>query len=236
MLPRQLLHDTPSSKACIDAIGTIPKRARKHRLRALANYAFRVRTNLIHPASYLMLNDSKRAWGKVSRALHWFLGVLIIGMIAYGWWMNHIPARPDRFFYRSIHADIGYLLLLLLVLRILWRLSNPTPALPAGTSVWERLLARTNQAALYVTTFAVAMLGWAHSGATARPYTSWFGLFDVPQFTTTDRAAAHMYEDYHIYGAYILLALIVLHILSALYHRFIRRDSVFERMIDGRPI
>jgi cytochrome b561 len=183
-----------------------------------------------------MLKDSKRSWGGVSRAFHWCLGVLIIGMIAYGWWMNHFPARPDRFFYRSIHADIGYLLLTLLVLRIVWRLLNPTPALPAGTPVWERWLARINQGALYLATFVVAMLGWAHSGATARPYASWFGLFDVPQFTSTDRAAAHMYEDYHIYGAYILLALIVLHVIAALYHRFIKRDGVLERMIDGKPI
>ena len=183
-----------------------------------------------------MLKDSKRAWGIVSRAFHWCLGVVIIGMIAYGWWMNHFPARPDRFFYRSIHADIGYLLLLLLVLRILWRLFNPTPSLPAGTPVWERLLARINQGALYLVTFTVAMLGWAHSGAVIKPYSSWFGLFDVPQFTATDRAAAHMYEDYHIYGAYILLALIVLHVLAALYHRFIKRDGVLERMIDGKPV
>ena len=52
-------------------------------------------------------------------------------MIAYGWWMNHFPARADRFFYRSIHADIGYVVLLLMVLRLIWRGLNPTPALPA---------------------------------------------------------------------------------------------------------
>ncbi len=183
-----------------------------------------------------MLKDSKQAWGIVSRAFHWCLGILIIGMIAYGWWMNHIPARSDRYFYRSIHADIGYLLLLLFALRLVWRLINPSPALPAGTPVWERRLARINQGALYLMTFIVAMLGWAHSGATSRPYSSWFGLFAVPQFTSTDRAAARFYEDYHIYGAYLLLALIVLHVVAALYHHFIKRDRVLRGMIDGKPI
>jgi len=37
--------------------------------------------------------------GKLSRWFHWIL-VGDIGMIAYGWWMNHFPARADRFFYR----------------------------------------------------------------------------------------------------------------------------------------
>jgi len=172
----------------------------------------------------------------VARALHWILAVLIIGMIGYGWWMNHIPERPDRYFYRSIHADIGYVVLLLLILRLAWRLINPTPALPAGTPFWERWMARILQGSLYLVTFVVAMLGWAHSGATARPYASWFGLFKVPQFTSTDKAAAHAYEDNHILGAYILLALIVLHLLAALYRHFYRRDRVLQRMLTGESV
>ncbi len=183
-----------------------------------------------------MLKDSKRAWGVVSRAFHWGLGVLIIGMIAYGWWMNQIPERPDRYFYRSIHADIGYVVLLLIVLRLIWRLANPTPSLPPGTPRWEHWLARANQGALYLMTFVVAMLGWAHSGATARPYSSWFGLFSVPQFTSTDRALARLTEDYHIYGAYVLLALIVFHVVAALHHHLIKRDRVLKCMLDGEPI
>lgn len=183
-----------------------------------------------------MLKDSKQAWSTVSRAFHWCLGILIIGMIAYGWWMNHIPARPDRFFYRSIHADIGYIVLLLTALRLIWKLLNPSPVLPAGTPLWQSTLARANQWSLYAMTFLVAGLGWAHSGAHKPDYSDFFGLFRVPQFTVENRQNARDYEDWHIYMAYALLALIVLHILGALYHRFIKRDGVLERMIDGKPI
>ena len=69
-----------------------------------------------------MIRNTASRWGSVSLALHWVLAVAIIGMIAFGWWMNHIPARIDRLFYRSIHADIGYVVLLLLLLRLIWRL------------------------------------------------------------------------------------------------------------------
>ncbi len=61
-----------------------------------------------------MIRNTTTAWGLVSRAFHWILGLAIIGMIAYGYWLNHWAARPDRFFHRSIHADIGYLILLLM--------------------------------------------------------------------------------------------------------------------------
>lgn len=182
-----------------------------------------------------MIRNTHSSWGGVARAFHWILGITIIGMIAFGWWMNHFPARPDRFFYRSIHADIGYLLLLLMVLRVLWRAVNPTPALPAGTARWQRIAARVSHAALYIATFLVILLGWAHSGARSPSYSDFFGLFQVPQITSPDKAAAQVYEDRHILFAYVLLALIGVHLVAAAWHHFIRRDRVAARMVDGAP-
>jgi cytochrome b561 len=62
------------------------------------------------------------------------------------------------------------------------------------------------------------MLGWAHSGARTPDYSSFFGLFHVPQFTSPDKAVAQTYEDLHILFAYVLLALIVLHLAAAAFH------------------
>jgi cytochrome b561 len=181
-----------------------------------------------------MIRNTTSSWGSLARAFHWIIGVGIIGMLAFGWWMNHIPARPDRFFYRSIHADIGYVLLVLIALRLIWRAINPTPALPKDTPPWQRVAAAISHGALYLVTFVVIMLGWAHSGARVQgDYGSFFGLFHVPQFTSPDKAAAGFYEDVHIYAAYTLLALIVIHLAAALWHHFIKRDRVTMRMVDG---
>lgn len=155
-------------------------------------------------------------------------------MLAFGWWMNHIPARPDRFFYRSIHADIGYVLLVLVLMRIVWRLLNPPPALPADTPRWLAVTARVNQWGLDLATLLVIMLGWAHSGAHTPDYSNWFGLFHVPQFTTPDKEAARAWEDRHIFFAYVLLALSVLHIAAAVWHHRIKRDNVALRMVRGQ--
>jgi cytochrome b561 len=180
-----------------------------------------------------MIRNTDRGWGSVSRLLHWSLGLAIIGMLAYGWWMNHIPARPDRFFHRSIHADIGYVVLLLMVARLIWRGLNPVPALPPGTPLWERALAAVNHWALYLTTIVVALLGWAHSGAHKPNYADWFGLFKVPQFTTENRDAARFFEHWHIWLAYVLIGLVALHILAAIYHHVIKRDGIVARMVTG---
>lgn len=182
-----------------------------------------------------MIRNTTKSWGSVARAFHWIVGLAIIGMLAFGWWMNHIPARPDRFFYRSIHADIGYLLLVLVALRLIWRAINPTPALPDDTPAWQRVAAAVSHGALYLATLVVISLGWALSGARVQgDYGSWFGLFHVPQFTSPDKAAERFYEGWHIWCAYGLLALIVVHLAAAAWHHFIKRDRVTARMLDGQ--
>ena len=178
-----------------------------------------------------MIRNSSTSWGSLARAFHWVLGAAIIGMLAYGWWMNHMAARPDRFLHRSIHADIGYLVLLLTVLRLIWRGVNPTPALPPDTPSWQRIAARVSHGALYAVTILVAVLGWAHSGAHTPDYSSFFGLFHIPQFTSPDKTTAQAYENRHIYFAYGLLALVVLHLAAVAFHHFVRRDRIAARMV-----
>jgi cytochrome b561 len=178
-----------------------------------------------------MITNTKTGWGSISRWLHWTLGIVIIAMIAYGWWMNHFPARADRFFYRSIHANIGYALLALMAIRLIWRAINPVPAMPMDMPRWQRVLASINHWTLYAVTFLVIMLGWAHSGARAQSYSDWFGLFRVPQITSPDREAARAYEDRHIFFAYVLLALIAVHLAAAVWHHFVKKDRVAARMV-----
>ena len=121
----------------------------------------------------------------------------------------------------------------LTVLRLVWRAINPMPTLPAETSRWQKIAAHLSHGALYLVVILVAMLGWAHSGARTPNYSDFFGLFNVPQFTSPDKAAAGAYEDRHIFFAYVLLALIAIHVAAAIWHHLVKRDRVTSRMMDG---
>ena len=124
-----------------------------------------------------------------------------------------------------------------MVLRIIWRAVNPTPALPADTPRWQRIAAydqprRTLSRHLHRDH---AGLGAFRCARPQGDYGSFFGLFHVPQFTSPDKATADVvYEDRHIFFAYMLLALIVLHTAAAVWHHFIKRDRVAARMVDGQ--
>ena len=155
-------------------------------------------------------------------------------MLGYGWWMNHqLTERADRLFHRGIHADIGYVVLLLMLARLIWRAMYPVPAPPAASPRWERIAAHISHWSLYGITILVALLGWAHSGAHTPDYASWFGLFRVPQFTSPNKANADFFEDWHIWMAYVLIGLVMLHILAAVYHVMVRDDDVVARMTVG---
>ena len=128
--------------------------------------------------------------------------------------MNHIPARPDRFFYRSIHADIGYVILLLMVLRLIWRVVNPTPAMPAETSRWQtdRGACQPRRALCSSSSSSRCWAGRIPVRTHAGLF-DFFGLFHVPQIHLSRQgAAAGVYEDRHILFAYVLLALIAVHV------------------------
>lgn len=181
-----------------------------------------------------MIPNTTTSWGSVSRILHWTLGFAVVAMLAYGWWMNHmVPDRAARLFHRSIHADIGYVVLLLMIGRLIWRSRYPVPAPPPDAPTWERIAARVSHISLYAITILVGFFGWAHSGAHTPDYADWFGLFRVPQFTSPNKASADFYENLHIYLAYVLMALVTIHILAAIYHVVAKDDDVMARMTRG---
>jgi cytochrome b561 len=77
-----------------------------------------------------------------------------------------------------------------------------------------------------------AILGMIAHGWWMNPvYADRFGLLRAPHFTSPDKAAAHQYQDWHITAAYVLLALVAIHVAAALYHHFTRHDGVTARMI-----
>src|SRR6478752_7097484 len=93
-------------------------------------------------------------WSAPAKFFHWLIALLILvqitlGLAAVSWPLS--PTKLNLFFW---HKSIGMTVLLLVALRLLWRLTNTAPALPAGMPGWERLAAHASHFLLYV-----AMIG-----------------------------------------------------------------------------
>lgn len=179
-----------------------------------------------------MIRNTTNEWGWPARVFHWLGALAILTLLAYGWWMTHIVARPDRLSNYAWHAAIGYDLIVLMVLRLLWRIFAGVPELPHDSKRWERLAAHAGHALLYVLTLATALIGWAMAGTMRTPLRE--DLFGVPFPLLYGNKDAHRFlEHSHRYLAYATAALIVIHIAGALRHHFFKRNDVLRRMISS---
>jgi cytochrome b561 len=97
---------------------------------------------------------------------------------------------------------------------------------------WEQTLARAAHWLLYALLLVLPILGWA--AASARNWTvRVFDLLTLPQLVPTDAKIGFTAGDIHVALSYVLLGLIGLHVAAALYHYFVRRDRVLQRMLPG---
>lgn len=170
-------------------------------------------------------------------ALHWLLALGLIGLLAFGWYMVGLPFSPTKLKYYNWHKWAGVTLLLLSVLRLVWRLTHRPPALPSAMAAamprWQHLAHHGVHHLLYVLFFAVPLIGWAYSSAAGFPIV-WFGLWQLPDFVPVNAALAEAIKPWHMISAYTLAALVVLHIAAALKHQLVDRDGLLRRMWPGK--
>jgi cytochrome b561 len=182
-----------------------------------------------------MLANNDVTWGWPAKLLHWVGAILILLLLGHGWWMTHFAPRPDRLAHYAGHAGLGYDFLVLLVLRLLWRWTHAVPGLPIDMPRWERLAAHASHIGLYVLMFATTVVGWALAGTMRGGALNKdaFGATVPMIFTSQDRATHGMLEETHKVLAYVLLALLAVHLVAALRHHFVKRNAVLRRMWVG---
>ena len=177
----------------------------------------------------------------VAQALHWLLALGLIGQLALGLVMVHagLP-RMAMFKYYQLHKSIGITILLVALLRLLWRLTHRPPELPAEMPRFEKAGAHGAHVVLYLLMIGLPLVGWIM--VSVSPFnlpTVLFGVVPWPHVPGLSAVTDKKYWEgvakfVHAYGAYLLIALIALHALAALRHHFILRDDILLRMLPGR--
>jgi len=166
----------------------------------------------------------------VAQLLHWLIAALIITQFALAWSADDLPLGMHKLALLARHKSVGMTVLMLAVLRLIWRMANPPPPLPAGMTAIERSLARATHAAFYGLLFAMPLTGWMMSSA--KNYSvSWFGLFTWPNLIAPDESAFNLLKSTHDYLSYLLFGVALLHVLAALKHHFWNKDDVLKRML-----
>lgn len=141
---------------------------------------------------------------------------------------------PQRFKIYQWHKSFGIVVLVLSVLRLIWRLTHKPPALPTGMKSWEVFFAKITHIGFYVLMIGVPLLGWAMVSASKLPIENelfyLIPLPDLPGVSASEATEARL-KTLHDIGAKLILFLFLLHIAGALKHHFVEKDGTLARMI-----
>lgn len=176
-----------------------------------------------------MLKNTLEQYGWLAKLFHWVMALAVIGIVTAGLIMTDMDKdNPLRGEIYNIHKSVGVLILALVVLRFLWRLMNPVPALPADMPAWQRIIAHLNIYLLYALMISMALSGFLMS------YFSYgvpfFGLFSFKSDVGAP-ALAGFTHTIHVLLPYVLYLSFASHIAGALYHHFVRKDEILRRMV-----
>ncbi|MDP3078346.1 cytochrome b [Bradyrhizobium sp.] len=186
----------------------------------------------------MQIFNSPTRYGAVAQSLHWFAVALVILAWVLGVSDDLLPKGPARATGLQIHIAAGLLVIVLTIVRLLYRTADPSPPVEktefgdGSFAGWMGLGAKLAHVGLYVLLVAVPLVGIAVQFARgdALPV---FGLFDIASPWPADRAFARSLKGIHELLAHGLLALAGLHAAAALLHHWVFGDRTLTRMLPG---
>lgn len=181
-----------------------------------------------------MLKNTRNSYGSISKWLHWMIFILVFIMLTCGFFMEDLPESIQSAVYRA-HKLTGLCILGLMIFRLFWRWINPTPALPETMPMWQKIAARGVLVLLYIALFAMPISGWVLSTAAGHPPVL-YGTDIALSFPGVglDDGLAFILGKVHEFWAFVILALLALHIAASLKHHYIDQDDILKRMMPAK--
>ncbi|MTH76843.1 cytochrome b [Paracoccus aestuariivivens] len=174
--------------------------------------------------------DRQAGYRTPARMFHWGIAIAVLLMIPAGLTMTRegLPrGLQDALF--LFHKNLGVLLVPFILARLIYRTIHPPPPLPETMPQWQIRVARISHALLYALLIVMPLSGFTRVRAGGFPVELLDRLGFGPWIAKSETLAAAA-QALHFLAAYLLIALLALHVAAALHHALIRRDEVWTRM------
>ena len=193
----------------------------------------------------MRIRNTADNYGSIAKWLHWITACLFLASyisVYYRQWFTEAKT-PENWIALQLHLSVGVTIAVLVLLRILWKMSNRNPDPEPGTRL-EHIAARLGHLALYAVMIIMPITGYLGTGVN----TEYFFLFDITSFkdseyfvmnysdTMTFKEFEKPFDFVHkdIMGAWVVWMLVMGHSAAALYHQFIKKDRTLKKMTTGK--
>ena len=165
---------------------------------------------------------------KSQKIIHWLMAIAIMIDLNVAQKFGGEMQLWDRLESRADHATMGLIITFLLILRIILRYKYGAPSLPDSMSKWQVLAAQSGHYGLYILMGALVLTGIISASYASDPIFI-FNSYDLA-FANHNDDVFKIVRRMHEFCTNAIIALIVIHILAAIYHHFVLKDSTTSNM------
>ena len=176
----------------------------------------------------MKITNSYEEYGLLAKLFHWVTFIILIVQVPFGFYLVGLEFSDRRIDLENIHILIGITIFYFVLLRLIWKLFNPSPKSEHNFFKGQNLIAKTNHFLLYVGIFAITI-----SGVLKKLYMGEKLNFFIFQyaFKESNFQLADSFYIVHIYANYLLITLVSLHILATVTHHVFFKDKILKKML-----
>ena len=175
----------------------------------------------------MRLTNNLKEYGLISKVFHWLSAAVLLIQIPLGFYLVDLDFGEKRLTIESIHVILGLSIFYLTLLRLIYKLFNPTPSLGNNIFPGQRLIAKLNHILLYLSILVITT-----SGALKKLFNGEMldlFLFDIE--IKDNFELAEIFYDIHILSNYTLIALISLHIFAVIVHKLLFKENLLKKIL-----
>ena len=175
----------------------------------------------------MRLTNNITEYGLISKIFHWFSAAVLMVQIPLGFYLVDLDFGERRLIVESFHIILGLSIFYLIILRLIYKLFNPTPALANSIFPGQKIIAKLNHIFLYISILVITISGILKKLFNGEMLNLFF--FDIEIKDNFD--LAEFFYDIHIIGNYTLVTLIFLHILAVIIHKILFKENLLKRIL-----
>jgi len=159
--------------------------------------------------------------------LHWISAILLFIQIPLGFYLVDLDFGPERLTVEYIHVTVGLSVFYLVILRLVYKIFNPTPRLEPSVFKGQKFLAKLNHVMLYVTILSITISGILKKLFNGETLTIIFKKIKIQD----NFELGELFYDIHVISNYLLIALILMHILAVVAHKLFFNDNLLKKIL-----